>query len=109
MSDGAISDCTRPCHLGDWPALALSQPNWVGTAARRYRDQAGQFYILSAADDVFAFEPPAQPDPLGREPLKWHDSRPSSAGSAFDQRKLYIRSASAKACEQARSPCASRV
>jgi hypothetical protein len=70
VSDGTLSDCARPCHPGDRAALALSEPNWVGTPARRHRDQAGQRYILFPAGDVFALEPAVQSHPLGREPLK---------------------------------------
>jgi len=69
ISHGALSDCARPCNPGDRAALALSEPNRVGTPARRHRDQAGQCYVLFPAADMFALEPAAQSDPLGREPL----------------------------------------
>src|SRR5262245_24933929 len=98
MSDGALSDCARPCNPGDRAALALSEPNWIGTPAGRHRDQAGQCYILFPAGDVSALEPGVQSDPLGREPLKPRVE--GSTGSELDRQKLYIRLASASACEQ---------
>src|SRR5262245_41329678 len=70
MSNGALSDCARPCNPGDRAPLALSEPNWVGTATRRHRDQAGWCHILFPTGDVLGFESAVQSDPLGREPLK---------------------------------------
>src|SRR5215468_11317785 len=95
IGNGALSDSARPCNLGDRAALALSEPNWVGPLARRHRDQAGQCYILFPAGDVSALEPAVQSDPLGRESLKRRVE-----GSAGCGQKLYIRLASASACEQ---------
>src|SRR5262249_908112 len=106
IGNGALSDCAWACQLGAWPALALSEPTWVGTAARRHREQAGQCSVLFPAGDVFALEPAAQSDPLGRQPLRHVKG---SAGHRLDHQKLNMRLASASACAQpAWSPCASR-
>ena len=47
---------SRRCKFGGRPALALSEPDWFGSVARRLSDRTGEHDVLFPSDDVFGFE-----------------------------------------------------
>lgn len=75
----ALSDYSRHCKFGGRPALALSEPDWFGSIARRLRDRTREYDLLFPANDVFAVELAAELGLLGPESLnKLPPARPDA-------------------------------